>query len=82
MGGDRDFNVPVEGGEQMYEALRAVGSTAELVIYPDQFHGLTRPSFIRDRFQRWFDWYDKYLNLTPPQPQPKAPAPAPQPPHP
>ena len=77
MGGDRDFNVPVEGGEQMYEALRSSGTTAELIIYPGQFHGFTRPSFIRDRFQRWFDWYDKYLGLAKPA-QPTGPAPAPK----
>ncbi len=64
MGGDRDFNVPVEGGEQMYQALRDVGTPAELVVYPGQFHGFTRPSFIRDRYQRWFGWYDKYLGQT------------------
>jgi len=61
MGGDKDFNVPVNGGEQMYQALRSLGVPTELVIYPGQFHGFTRPSFIRDRYQRWFDWYDKYL---------------------
>ena len=66
MGGDKDFNVPVEGGEQMYQALRDVGTPAELIVYPGQFHGFTRPSFIRDRYQRWFGWYDKYLGLTPP----------------
>ncbi len=72
MGGDGDFNVPVEGGEQMYEALKSVGTPAELIVYPGQFHGFTRPSFIRDRYQRWFGWYDRYLGLTPsaaPKPQ-------------
>jgi dipeptidyl aminopeptidase/acylaminoacyl peptidase len=61
MGGDKDFNVPVQGGEQMYQALKSVGTPAELIVYPGQFHGLTRPSFIKDRYQRWFDWYDKYV---------------------
>lgn len=70
MGGDKDFNVPVEGGEQMYQALRSVGTPAELIVYPGQFHGFTRPSFIRDRYQRWFGWYDKYLGLA----QPAVPA--------
>jgi dipeptidyl aminopeptidase/acylaminoacyl peptidase len=68
MGGDRDFNVPLEGGEQMYEALRSNNVPAELIVYPGQFHGFTRPSFIRDRYQRWFNWYDKYLGITPPKP--------------
>jgi dipeptidyl aminopeptidase/acylaminoacyl peptidase len=61
MGGDKDFNVPLEGGEQMYQALRSVGTPAEIIVYPGEFHGFTRPSFIRDRYQRWFDWYDKYV---------------------
>ncbi|MGA8938217.1 MAG: S9 family peptidase [Acidobacteriaceae bacterium] len=61
MGGDKDFNVPVEGGEQMYQALRAVGTPAELIVYPGQFHGFSRPSFIKDRYNYWFDWYDKYV---------------------
>jgi dipeptidyl aminopeptidase/acylaminoacyl peptidase len=69
MGGDKDFNVPLEGGEQMYQALRSVGTPAELIVYPGQFHGFSRPSFIKDRYQRWFDWYDKYVrNMTPPTP--------------
>ena len=61
MGGDKDFNVPLTGGEQMYQALRSVGTPAELIVYPGQFHGFTRPSFIKDRYQYWFDWYDKYV---------------------
>jgi dipeptidyl aminopeptidase/acylaminoacyl peptidase len=74
MGGDKDFNVPLIGGEQMYEALRALNVPSELIVYPGQFHGFTRPSFIRDRYQRWFNWYDKWvLGKTPPAP---APAPA------
>jgi len=61
MGGDKDFNVPLQGGEQMYQALRSVGTPAELIVYPGQFHGFTRPSFVRDRYVRWFGWYDKYV---------------------
>jgi dipeptidyl aminopeptidase/acylaminoacyl peptidase len=61
MGGDKDFNVPLIGGEQMYQALRSLNVPTELIVYPGQFHGFTRPSFIRDRYQRYFDWYDKYL---------------------
>jgi len=61
MGGDKDFNVPLAGGEQMYEALQTLHVPTELVIYPGQFHGFTRPSFIRDRFERYLAWYDRYL---------------------
>ncbi len=68
MGGDKDFNVPVEGGEQMYQALRAVGTPAELIVYPGQFHGFTRPSFIKQRYEAWFGWYDKYVRGITPKP--------------
>lgn len=61
LGGQRDFNVPIIGGEQMYEALRTLGVPTQLVIYPGQFHIFTRPSYIRDRLQRYLDWYRRYL---------------------
>ena len=64
LGGEKDFNVPVQGGQQMYEALRSLGVDTQLIIYPDQFHGLTRPSYIRDRYERYLAWYDKYLKHT------------------
>ncbi|HEY2468443.1 MAG TPA: S9 family peptidase [Terracidiphilus sp.] len=65
MGGTSDMNVPLIGGEQMYEALKSLGRPTELVVYPGQFHGFTRPSFIRDRYERWLGWWDKYLKATP-----------------
>jgi dipeptidyl aminopeptidase/acylaminoacyl peptidase len=37
----------------------------ELVVYPGEFHGFTRPSFIRDRYERWLAWWDKYLKPGP-----------------
>ena len=61
MGGTSDFNVPLNGGEQMYQALKSLNVPAELVVYPGQFHGFTRPSFIKDRYERWFAWYDKWV---------------------
>ncbi len=74
MGGDKDFNVPLVGGEQMYQALRSLGVPTELIVYPGQFHGFTRPSFIRDRYQRYFDWYDKWVLGKTPTPAPAPPA--------
>jgi len=66
MGGTSDMNVPLLGGEQMYEALKSLGRPTELVVYPGQFHGFTRPSYIRDRYERWLAWWDRYLK--PPAP--------------
>jgi dipeptidyl aminopeptidase/acylaminoacyl peptidase len=61
LGGQSDFNVPIGGGEQMYQALRTLGIPTQLVIYPGQFHLFTRPSYIHDRMQRYFAWFDTYL---------------------
>ncbi len=61
MGGQADFNVPVIGSEQMYQALRTLGVPTQLVVYPGQFHIFTRPSYIHDRLQRYLAWYDSYL---------------------
>jgi dipeptidyl aminopeptidase/acylaminoacyl peptidase len=61
LGGDKDFNVPVVGGEQMYAALRTLGVPTQLIVYPGQHHLLTRPSYIKDRLQRYLAWYDRYL---------------------
>lgn len=61
LGGSSDFNVPIIGGEQMYQALRGMGIDTQLVIYPGQFHGITTPSYVHDRLERYLGWYGKYL---------------------
>ena len=61
LGGERDFNVPVQGGQQMYQALRSLGIDTQLIIYPNEIHGISRPSYQQDRMERYLAWYDKYL---------------------
>jgi dipeptidyl aminopeptidase/acylaminoacyl peptidase len=61
MGGDKDFNVPIIGGEQMYQALKSLGVETQLVVYPGQFHGISMPSYARDRYERYLAWYGKFL---------------------
>jgi dipeptidyl aminopeptidase/acylaminoacyl peptidase len=63
--GEKDFNVPIAGSEQMYQALRSLGVETQLVIYPNQNHGINRPSYVRDRYERYLAWYDKYLKKAP-----------------
>ena len=59
--GEADFNVPLLNSQQMYQALRSLGIDTMLIIYPGQFHGLTKPSYEHDRLQRYIAWYDKYV---------------------
>jgi len=46
----------------MYQALRSLGVDTQLVIYPNEFHGITRPSYVRDRYERYLAWYDSHIN--------------------
>ena len=62
MGGQNDFNVPILGSEQMYQALKTLKVPTQLVVYPGQNHGLTKVPFLRDRLERYLAWYGKYLN--------------------
>ena len=50
----------VQNSDQLYQALKRLGVETELVVYPDQHHGITLPSFERDRYERWLQWFDKY----------------------
>jgi dipeptidyl aminopeptidase/acylaminoacyl peptidase len=65
LGGERDFNVPLQGGQQMYQALRSLGIDTQLIIYPNETHGISRPSYVRDRYERYLAWYDRYLKNAP-----------------
>ena len=61
MGGSADWNVPIINSEQLYQALRRLGKDTELVVYPGQSHSIRRPSYQKDRYERYLAWYDKYL---------------------
>jgi dipeptidyl aminopeptidase/acylaminoacyl peptidase len=61
MCGEKDWNVPVLNSEQLYQALRKLGRTTQLVVYPGQHHGIRIPSFQKDRYERYLAWYEKYV---------------------
>jgi dipeptidyl aminopeptidase/acylaminoacyl peptidase len=59
--GEKDFNVPLLNSEQMFQALKSLGRETELVIYPGEYHDISKPSYKRDRQQRYLEWYNRYL---------------------
>jgi len=61
MASEDDFNVPVIGAEQMYQAFKSTGIPTELIIYPNQHHGLRVPSYIVHRHRKHLEWFEKYL---------------------
>jgi dipeptidyl aminopeptidase/acylaminoacyl peptidase len=65
VGGDKDFRVPINGGEQMYQALRTLGVPAQLVVYPGENHIFTRPSFLKDLAERMSAWLDRFIEPPP-----------------
>ncbi|GAC1490020.1 MAG: S9 family peptidase [Flavisolibacter sp.] len=63
MASQNDFNVPVAGAEQMYQALKSLGVPTGLVIYPYQNHGIAVPSYVKDRYERHLQWFNKFLKV-------------------
>tara|TARA_B100000586_G_scaffold198058_1_gene146457 strand:+ start:1140 stop:3134 length:1995 start_codon:yes stop_codon:yes gene_type:complete len=61
MGGALDWNVPIINSEQMYIGMKRLGRDTQLVVYPGEHHGIRRPSFEKDRLERWLAWFDEHL---------------------
>lgn len=59
-----DYRVAQEQGEQLYVALKRLGVDTELVLFPDEPHGLSRTGRTDRRIYRLnhiLRWFDKYL---------------------
>ena len=65
MGGEIDWNVPIVGGEQMYQAMKSLGRETQLVVYPGEYHGFKAPSHLKDRLERYLAWYAHYVKGDP-----------------
>ncbi|MFN8000486.1 MAG: S9 family peptidase [Acidobacteriota bacterium] len=59
--GEKDERVPLGQSQETYRTLKRLGVPTQLVIYPDQGHGLAVPSYQMDKMQREFAWIEKYL---------------------
>jgi dipeptidyl aminopeptidase/acylaminoacyl peptidase len=70
MGGDIDWNVPILGSEQMYQAMKSLGRQTELVVYPGEYHEFKAPSHLKDRLERYLAWYAHYVKGDPAPPTP------------
>jgi len=61
VGGEQDWNVPIINSEQLYMALKHLGKTAELVVYPGEGHVFETPSYNKDLYERVLAWFGKYV---------------------
>jgi dipeptidyl aminopeptidase/acylaminoacyl peptidase len=59
--GEKDERVPLGQSQETYRTLKRLGVNTQLVIYPDQGHALTVPSYQLDKMEREFAWIEKHL---------------------
>jgi dipeptidyl aminopeptidase/acylaminoacyl peptidase len=59
--GEKDERVPLGQSQETYRTLKRLGVTTQLVVYPDQGHGILVPSYQLDKMRREFAWVEKYL---------------------
>jgi dipeptidyl aminopeptidase/acylaminoacyl peptidase len=62
--GEKDERVPLGQSLETYRTLKRLGVTTQLIIYPDQGHGILTPSYQLDKMRREFAWIDKYMAAT------------------
>jgi len=63
-GGDKDWNVPIQGSEQLYQVMKRVGIETQLVVYPGEHHGDWSFANEKDAWLRRLAWYGRYLKPT------------------
>jgi dipeptidyl aminopeptidase/acylaminoacyl peptidase len=61
VGGEDDWNVPIMNSEQLFIALKRQGVPTELVVYPNEGHVLSVPSYEKDLFGRYIAWLERYV---------------------
>lgn len=63
--GEVDWNVSLINSEQMYQGLARLGIDTMLIVYPGQSHGISKPSYVKDRYERYLAWYGHFLKGEP-----------------
>jgi dipeptidyl aminopeptidase/acylaminoacyl peptidase len=60
-GGAIDWNVPIQGSEQLYQVMKRQGIDTQLVVYPGEHHGGWAFANEMDFWHRTLAWYARYL---------------------
>jgi dipeptidyl aminopeptidase/acylaminoacyl peptidase len=59
--GLQDLATPPSQAQVLYNALRERGVETELVLYPDEGHGVRQPRTLADQCARMVAWFDRHL---------------------
>ena len=55
-----DRRCPVAMGKMFHRALKEVGVETEMVIYPDEGHGIRQLPHREDVLRRTLEWFEKH----------------------
>jgi len=72
--GEADTNsgtFPVQS-QRMYHALKGLGGSAKLVMYPDEQHGYRARETVLDALYQQFEWFDRWVKNAPPREESEA----------
>jgi dipeptidyl aminopeptidase/acylaminoacyl peptidase len=72
--GERDPRAPVAGAWKMYRALRSLGRTVELDVYPKGGHVMYEPVLQREVMRRSLEWFRRWIPPAPQAPPPRSSA--------
>ena len=59
--GERDLRAPIAGAWKFYRALKGMGKTVELDIYPGGGHVLYKPMLERESMRRNLEWFRRWI---------------------
>lgn len=59
--GEKDEDVPVSQGFELFRALKDRGIETEMVIYPREPHGVGETPHVQDLIRRVCDWFESHL---------------------
>jgi len=61
---EQDMRCPIGQAQQLFIALKRRGKTVEMMLYPDESHGMSRTGQPKHRIERLnaiLDWFDRYV---------------------
>ncbi|WP_263409089.1 S9 family peptidase [Terriglobus tenax] len=59
--GDSDGECPMPQSFEMWHALRDLGVTTQLVVYPGEGHHFANPQHVTDRLERTLRWFEEKM---------------------
>jgi dipeptidyl aminopeptidase/acylaminoacyl peptidase len=62
--GENDRRVPLMQATKRYKALKELGKTVEMEIYPRGGHVIHEPDLEREMMRRNLEWFSRWLRIT------------------